>query len=136
MALLANRVRAESSAISTTSVWSALDCCSALSMTARTCFSPSISAGSLTFDPYAHVPETRRSDTMPDIHGLPRLTLSAIGGAPQLPVLTIADGIAASPELRRDAGIGGVLQQRHLLTTLDFPGDLSPELKVEPAIVD
>src|SRR5207237_5641822 len=43
---------------------------------------------------------------------------------------------AGAPELRRCAGVEGVLEHPPKAAVLDLPGDLAAELEVEPDVVD
>src|SRR5947207_3361130 len=54
----------------------------------------------------------------------------------RLTLTFVPDGVARAPELVRDPGVRGVLQQPALLAALDLVGDLGGELEVEPPVVD
>ena len=72
----------------------------------------------------------------PDASDLPGLALAAVRRAPHDPVLGAADRVARAPELRRDAGVVGVLVEGGELAALDAPGLLAPELEVDALVVD
>src|SRR5947209_4137865 len=79
---------------------------------------------------------TRTCNAVAYVHRLDGLALAAVGSSPQLPVIAVADRVAAAPELRRDAGVSRVLQQGALLAALDLPRQLGAELEVQPFVVD
>ena len=64
------------------------------------------------------------------------LAFAAVGCAPHLPVLFVADGVAAAPELGRDAGVGRIFEQAAQFAVLDLVGDFGAELEVEPLVVN
>src|ERR671918_461384 len=88
--------------------------------------------------PHSHlnVAEPRRRGTVAHPRDLSWLTLAAVRRSPQCPVLAAADGVAALPELRRDAGVVGVPVHLCETAVLDPPGDLASELEVHPVVVD
>src|ERR1017187_1011724 len=86
--------------------------------------------------PHLDLAEARRAGAMPRAHHLFRLTLAAIGHAPERPVFASGDGHAGVPKLGGDAAVAGVLQHAHALAAADFPRDLAAELEVVALIVD
>ena len=66
---------------------------------------------------------------MPGVRRLHRLTLAAVGSAPHLPMVLVADGVAAVPEGGGHPGIGGVLELFGLLPAFHEPGYLRGELE-------
>src|SRR5664279_3650795 len=144
ISLLANRVRAASSAWITTSAWDA-PAFAARSRTssARTSHSaPSLGSfiGRPCRLPLAHanldVPEAGTGNRMANVTGLAGLALAAVGGAQHHVAAFVADRIAGAPELVGDPGVGGVLEQAALLAALDLVGHLGRELEVQAPIVD
>src|SRR5919198_5407905 len=130
----ANLVRPPHSWRNSTSTPSAPPTSRAASATARTSswpMGPGTSAHS-----YLHVSEPGRGGAVAHPGHLPGLPLPAVRGAPQPPGLRPADGVAGTPELRGDAGV--VRIPVHLLepAVADPPGDLAPELEVDPLVVD
>src|SRR5579872_1427383 len=83
-----------------------------------------------------HIAEARRARAMAGSHHLLGLALSAIGRAPECPVLRACDGGAGVPEFRADAAIAGVLQHSRALAVANLPGDLTAELKVVALVID
>ena len=56
-------------------------------------------------------------------HGLHGLPFSAIGGAPQRPMIELADGVAGIPELRGNSAVAGIFEHADFLSAFDFPAD-------------
>src|ERR1700722_8543889 len=69
-------------------------------------------------------------------HGLHGLAFSAIGGAPERPIVARADCVAAIPEFGSDATIAGVLDHAALFPAFDFPSNFRRKLKMIAAVVD
>src|SRR4029077_13977999 len=69
-------------------------------------------------------------------HGLHGLALSAVGRAPQCPIVTRADRVAAIPEFRGDAAVAGILDHACFFAVLDFPADFGGELEMVAPVVD
>src|ERR1700716_2994532 len=80
--------------------------------------------------------EARRRRAVRDVGRLRRLALAAIGQAPDFPFGTPGDRVAGVPELRRDAGIGRVLEKPAALAVDDLVGKLRAELEVEAFVID
>ena len=73
---------------------------------------------------------------MAGVSHLARLSLATIGRPPYVPVILVADRVATGPELRRDAGVGGVFDHLPQFALLDLIGQLRAELEVEPLVVN
>src|SRR5258706_3990563 len=73
---------------------------------------------------------------MPGAHGLHRLTLAAVGRAPEGPVFARADGVATIPEFGGDAAVAGMCQHPRFLAALDLPGNFRGKLEMVALIVD
>src|ERR1035437_474033 len=86
--------------------------------------------------PDADRAEPRGAGAVARSHHLFRLALSAIGDAPEGPVLGAGDGGAAVPELGGDAAVAGVFQHADALAVADLPPDFASELKVVTLVVD
>src|SRR3990172_5379276 len=84
----------------------------------------------------ANIPEPGGGRPVAGVAHLLRLSLAAVGCAPDEPVVPVADGVATAPEGRGHSGVGSVFQQRHLFALLDIPGYLGAELKVQSPVVD
>src|SRR6202035_5393515 len=80
--------------------------------------------------------EARRRGAVRDMRRLRRLALAAVGQPPDRPFTATGDCVVGVPELRRDAGIGRVLDQPAALAVDDFVGQLGAELEIEPLVVD
>src|SRR5439155_25260777 len=83
-----------------------------------------------------HVAEARWSGAVRDVHALTGLALAAVQHSPEPPLGPRADRVELRPELRRQAGVGGIAQQPSEPPALDLVRDLAAELEVEPARVD
>src|ERR1035437_2254782 len=144
ISLLAKRVSAASSAWTTTSA------CDAPAFEARSSTSSARTSHSAApfgsfiepacrspfADAHLDVAEARPGDRVADVAGLAGLALAAVWSAQHHVAALVADGIARTPELVGDPGIGGVLEQAALPATLDLVGDLGRELEVQAPIVD
>src|SRR4051794_7835756 len=71
---------------------------------------------------------------MAHVRGLRRLTLSAIGRTPNVPLPT--NGVTGAPELWSDAGVGWITDHLGELSVPDSPGDLRTKLKIQSLVVD
>src|SRR5919197_114196 len=67
---------------------------------------------------------------------LSRLPFAAVGQPVKAPFILSGDGIEARPEDGGDTHVGRVAEHAAQLAVLDLPGDLRPELEVEPLVVD
>src|SRR5206468_13126632 len=66
--------------------------------------------GSLIGAAHHYVAEACRSGPVAGAHGLHGLSFAAVWRAPEVPLVARADGVHGVPELRRDAGVRGVLK--------------------------
>src|SRR5712664_2718558 len=73
---------------------------------------------------------------MPSAHGLHRLTLAAVGRAPEGPVLARTDGVATIPEFGGDSAVAGMFQHPPFPAALDLPGNFCGKLEMIALIVD
>src|SRR4051794_36400839 len=149
ISLFANRVRLLSSAIARTST-SDGDSASvkrrARSARARTSvgvspFSlPSVTRCPVSRSPLADahldVPEPRSGAGVANARALARLAFAAVRRPEHAVARLVADGVAGSPELVRDAGVRRVLEEATLLAVLDLVRDLGRELEIQAAVVD
>src|SRR6266446_3981222 len=87
-------------------------------------------------DAHLHIAEAGGSGPMPGAHGLHRLTLAAVRSSPDYPFVAIAHGIARSPELWGDAGVGSIFQYTSQFAVLNFIGHLHAKLEVQAAVID
>src|SRR4051812_27797611 len=131
MALFAKRVSEASSPLRITSS-SATPCARAAAIAISNRRSNSLCIRAPDLD----LPEPRRAGAVAGAHHLLRLPLSAVRDAPQGPVLAPGDRHAGVPELRRNPAVARILQHADPLPIADLPGDLAPELKVVPLVVD
>src|SRR5579863_8077705 len=83
-----------------------------------------------------YVAETGGRCAVTGAHYLLRLSLAAIRRAPQRPVISRADGIAAVPEFRGNSAVAGILDHAALLAAFDFPTDFGRKLEVIALVVD
>src|SRR6266704_318074 len=113
MALLAKRVNA----FATSSTWT------------------SVPSAPVNFDRRRTVSTIRRSPVA-RAHGLHGLAFSAIGRAPQRPVIEFANGVARIPELRCNSAVAGIFQHADLLAAFDLPADFRRKLKLVAAVID
>ncbi len=67
---------------------------------------------------------------------LARFSLAAIGRAPHLPVVLIPNRVAGIPEMGCNSCIGGVFNHIPESSSFDFPSDFSPELEIDPLVID
>src|SRR5579883_3191438 len=155
MVLLANRVSDALVPVNTTSVWSASLVARIVSASCRMRSSPYIGqpalsplpmageatsivlprrAGELLHQPYLHISKAGRRRAVANVCHLHRLALAAVGRAPDAPLA--ADGVAAGPELGRDAGIGGIFVDASQLAAFDLAAPLGAKLEAEPPVVD
>src|SRR5580658_4276550 len=65
-----------------------------------------------------------------------RLSLAAVGHAPQRPMISSGDGRAGVPELGGDTAVGRILQHAHALAVAKLPRDFAAELEVVALVVD
>lgn len=69
-------------------------------------------------------------------HRLHWLSFSAVGSAPERPIILGTNRIARVPELRCDPAVAGILKHACFFAGFDFPADLCRELKLVPAVID
>src|SRR6266699_3040969 len=86
--------------------------------------------------PDAHVAKARRRSPVARAHGLHGLAFSAIGRAPQRPVIEFANGVARIPELRCNSAVARIFQHADLLAAFDLPADFRRKLKLVAAVID
>src|SRR2546423_15076316 len=86
--------------------------------------------------PDPDVAETRRTRSMARAHYLFRLSLPAIGRAPEYPVLGPRNGGARVPEFRGNAAVTGIFQHADAFAIANFPTDFTSELKVVALVVN
>src|ERR1022692_3696514 len=85
---------------------------------------------------YGNIAKPRGTRSVSRAHHLLRLSFSAVGRAPQRPVIAIANGIAPVPKLGGNAAVAGILQHARLFAAANFPGHLAAELKIKALVVD
>src|SRR5215813_1789465 len=73
--------------------------------------------------PHLDLAEARRTGAVTGAHDLFRLSLAAIGDAPQRPVIPAGNGGAGVPELGRDAAIAGIFEHADALPVPELPSD-------------
>src|SRR5437867_1230595 len=95
-----------------------------------------ISSADSGMNAHLHVPEPGRCGAMRDVRVLAGLTLSAIGQTVHPPGFRTSDAVEGSPEDGRYARVRRVAQHASEPSVLDLPGDLRPELEVQPLVVD
>ena len=67
---------------------------------------------------------------------LDRLSFTAIWSTPHLPIIFVADSIAAVPKFGSNASISAITEDFSLLAVFDLVSDLSSKLKIVTTIVD
>src|SRR5205823_784051 len=85
---------------------------------------------------YLHVAEPCGGRAVRHVCALAGLALAAIRQPVEAPGVPARDGVERAPELRRDAGVGGVAEHAPALALLDLPRNLRAELEVESLVVD
>src|SRR6266550_6383460 len=83
-----------------------------------------------------HVAEAGGRGAVRDVRVLSRLALAAVRETAEHPLVRSGNGVERGPEDGRLARVGRVAQHPAELAVLDLPGDLRPELEVEPLVVD
>src|SRR4051812_34136459 len=73
---------------------------------------------------------------MAGTHRLHRLSLAAVGRAPERPLIPRADRVHRIPEFGCDAGVGRILDHAAELAALDLPPDFAAKLEVVALVVD
>src|SRR5690349_17312922 len=73
---------------------------------------------------------------MAGTHCLHWLALATVGGAPDYPFARATNGIARTPELRSDTGIGGVLEHLTQLAVFNFIGQFNAKLEIQATVID
>ena len=63
------------------------------------------------------------------------LTFTAVGCAPNLPMLVVADCVAGVPKFWCNSSVGAVTKQATQFALLDFVADFGAELEVVSAVV-
>src|ERR1019366_439093 len=69
-------------------------------------------------------------------HGLHRLAFATVGSSPHGPLITAANSVARSPELRRYSGIGSIFKDAAQLAVFNLVGHFDTKLEVEAAIIN
>src|SRR6266550_1979356 len=87
-------------------------------------------------NPDLNVTEPAGRRSVPDPPDLPRLTLPAVRGSPDDPVLPTGDRVTGAPEPGGDARVVRIPVHLREPTMLDPPGGLASELEVDPLVVD
>src|ERR1700733_3165927 len=95
-----------------------------------------LSSASLERAPHFDPAKTRRRRSVSSAHHLLGLSLAAIRGAPQRPLVARADRVQRIPELGCDPRVRRILHHSRALAVLDLPPDLATELKVVALVVD
>src|ERR1700693_4633484 len=131
MALWVKRVKPSSTAKTPTSL-SPRPFASASTLRAR----DSRAALSIVTNPDTHLAKARRRRRLRGTARLHRLALPAIRRPPREPRPFVGDRVARTPECRRDARIGGVLDHPAAPAVLDLPTDFAAELKIQTVVVD
>ena len=83
-----------------------------------------------------YITEAGWCGTMPHVHELGWIALATEKPPPHFPGFGTADGVAARPELRGDAGVDGVAINLTKAPALDLLSKLTTELEVQAMIID